>query len=140
MPPSAPRDAGVATQPAAQRGVPVPIVPRQSPSRRPALRKSARGKARRGKASSGPRVPAGKARRDRRRVPEEIFLDGTDPRQVHARKGVCFAYFINKQCWRVPQAYCNTALHVCVVRECPVYRLHKDALERRFAEKYKHFW
>jgi hypothetical protein len=68
------------------------------------------------------------------------LLDGLDPQQVYARKGVCFAYFINKQCWRVSQAYCNTALQVCITRECPVYSLHKEALERRFAGKFRHFW
>jgi hypothetical protein len=47
-------------------------------------------------------------------------VDGVNPDQVHARKGVCFAYF--------------------QTRECPVYRLHKDSLEARFARKFRHFW
>jgi len=67
-------------------------------------------------------------------------VNGVDPRQAHARKGVCFAYFINHECWRVSDAYCNTALQVCALRNCPVYHLHQDALERRFAGKFKHFW
>ncbi len=56
------------------------------------------------------------------------------------RKGVCQAYFINRRCWEVPEAFCNTALQVCMTRECPVYHLYKDELERRFAAKYRHFW
>jgi hypothetical protein len=56
------------------------------------------------------------------------------------KKGVCQAYFINRHCWEVPEAFCNTALQVCMTRECPVYHLHKDELERRFAAKYRHFW
>lgn len=56
------------------------------------------------------------------------------------KKGVCQAYFINRRCWEVPEAFCNTALQVCMTRECPVYHLYKDELERRFAAKYRHFW
>jgi len=56
------------------------------------------------------------------------------------KKGVCQAYFFNRRCWEVPEAFCNTALQVCMTRECPVYHLHKDELERRFAAKYRHFW
>ncbi|MBI3974794.1 MAG: hypothetical protein HY334_00205 [Armatimonadetes bacterium] len=56
------------------------------------------------------------------------------------KKGVCQAYFINRRCWEVPEAFCNTALQVCMTRECPVYHLYKDELERRFAAKYQHFW
>jgi len=77
-------------------------------------------------------------------LPERVTPDGDEDRvdaaQAHARKGVCFAYFLNQACWRVPEAYCNTALQVCITRECPVYHLHKDALERRFAKKFHHFW
>ncbi len=86
------------------------------------------------------RSATSKTRRLRRRAFDIASLDGLDPQQIHARKGVCFAYLLNKQCWRVPQAYCNTALQVCIMRECPVYHLHKDTLERRFAGKFKHFW
>jgi len=92
------------------------------------------------------RAPSKKAaarRRPRRRskpATSPWALDGVDPRQVHSRRGVCSAYFINPECWRVPDAYCNTALHVCAMRECPVYHLHRDVLERRFASKYKHLW
>ncbi|HXX37507.1 MAG TPA: hypothetical protein VEP50_05035 [bacterium] len=76
----------------------------------------------------------------RRRPTERWALDGVDPRQVHTRHGVCAAYFINPECWRVPDAHCNTALQVCAMRNCPVYHLHQETLERRFAAKYKHFW
>jgi len=85
--------------------------------------------------------PRAKARRRARHraapLPKD---DGVSPQQAQSRKGVCFAYFVNAECWRVPEAYCNTALEVCITRECPVFHLHKDALERRFAGKYKHFW
>jgi hypothetical protein len=93
------------------------------------------------------RRPAKSARRAavpvRRRPPRagaDIASNGVSAEQAHARKGVCFAYFLNHECWRVPDAYCITALQVCITRECPVYHLHKDALERRFARKFKHFW
>jgi hypothetical protein len=78
--------------------------------------------------------------RRRPRPAAEIGADGVSPAQAHARKGVCFAYFLNHECWRVADAYCNSALQVCITRECPIYHLHKDALERRFARKFKHFW
>ncbi len=56
------------------------------------------------------------------------------------KKGVCQAYFINKRCWEVPEAFCNTALQVCMTRECPIYHLYKEEMERRFAAKFAHFW
>ncbi|HEV2358870.1 MAG TPA: hypothetical protein VGZ23_14850, partial [bacterium] len=71
---------------------------------------------------------------------ETVSADTVNPMQAQSRTGVCRSYFINHECWRVPNAYCNTALQVCVIRNCPVYHLHKDALERRFAKKFKHFW
>ena len=73
-------------------------------------------------------------------MPAGDALEGVDPAQAQSRKGVCVAYFVDHACWHVTNAYCNTALHVCVMRDCPVYHLHRDALERRFAGKYKHFW
>lgn len=79
-------------------------------------------------------------RRPARRVGAETSSNGVNPEQAHARKGVCFAYFINHECWRVPDAYCNTALQVCAIRTCPIYHLHREMLERRFAGKFKHFW
>ena len=82
---------------------------------------------------------AGHARKRPRAVPG-LGVDGVSGDQALARKGVCFAYFIKQACWRVPEAYCNTALQVCITRECPVYHLHKEAMERRFATKFKHFW
>jgi hypothetical protein len=71
---------------------------------------------------------------------DENMGAGTAPEPAEPRTGVCRSYFVNHECWRVPAAYCNTALQVCVIRSCPVYHLHKDALERRFAKKYKHLW
>lgn len=56
------------------------------------------------------------------------------------KRGVCQAYFVNRRCWELPEAFCNTALHVCMTRECPVYHLYKEELERRFAAKFAHFW
>jgi len=59
---------------------------------------------------------------------------------LHPRKGVCAAYFTNKKCWELPEAFCNQALHICRLRECPVYALHQDEMERRFAAKFRHLW
>jgi len=59
---------------------------------------------------------------------------------VHPRRGVCESYYINHACWEVPDAFCNHALHTCMLRDCPVYRLHREELERRFASKYSHLW
>ncbi|MDR7520880.1 MAG: hypothetical protein QN168_00300 [Armatimonadota bacterium] len=59
---------------------------------------------------------------------------------VHPRRGVCAAYYVNPACWEVPDAFCNQALHVCMLRECPVYHLHREELERRFAAKFSHLW
>ncbi len=84
--------------------------------------------------------PVRKMRRSRRRALPDIPVDGVDPQQAFSRTGVCFAYFINNKCWRIRDAYCNTALHMCLIRNCPVYHLHRDALERRFAQKFQHFW
>lgn len=56
------------------------------------------------------------------------------------RKGVCAAYFQNKRCWELRDAYCNHALHICRLRECPVYDLHREEMEKRFAAKFKHLW
>ncbi len=59
---------------------------------------------------------------------------------VQSRKGVCAAYYISRKCWEVPDAYCNQALHVCMLRECPVYHLNREQLEERFARKFTHLW
>ncbi|MBI3998591.1 MAG: hypothetical protein HY355_06115 [Armatimonadetes bacterium] len=59
---------------------------------------------------------------------------------VASRKGVCSAYYVSRKCWEVPDAYCNTALHVCMLRECPVYHLNREQLEQRFARKFAHLW
>lgn len=53
---------------------------------------------------------------------------------------MCFAFFVNRKCWEVQEAYCNHALHICMLRQCPVYYLHREDLERRFAEKFKYLW
>jgi hypothetical protein len=71
---------------------------------------------------------------------DDVGAETAQPAQTESRTGVCRSYFVNRECWRVPAAYCNTALQVCVIRNCPVYHLHKNALERRFAKKFKHFW
>jgi len=86
------------------------------------------------------RKTARRAARPRYRVAPPFAANGIDPQQAYSRKGVCSAYFVNHECWRVPDAYCNTALQVCALRNCPVYHLHKDTLERRFAGKFKHLW
>lgn len=57
-----------------------------------------------------------------------------------SKKGVCAAYYANRKCWEVPDAYCNQALHVCMLRECPVYHLNREELEQRFARKFAHLW
>ena len=103
----------------------------------------AKAPARRARSRTSPKKGAAarrRAPRERRSASEHVALNGVDPRQVHSRKGVCSAYFMNNECWRVSDAYCNTALHVCAMRDCPVYHLHQEALERRFAAKYKHLW
>lgn len=56
------------------------------------------------------------------------------------KKGVCAAYFVNKRCWELPDAFCNHALHICRLRECPVYNLRRDEMEGRFASKFSHLW
>ncbi len=67
-------------------------------------------------------------------------MRGVEELTLHPRKGVCAAYFVNKKCWELPEAFCNQALHVCRLRECPVYALHQDEMERRFASKFKYLW
>jgi hypothetical protein len=57
-----------------------------------------------------------------------------------SKKGVCSAYYTNQKCWEVPDAFCNRALHVCMLRECPVYHLNRERLEERFARKFAHLW
>ncbi len=63
-----------------------------------------------------------------------------DPAAAASKKGVCSAYYTNPQCWEVPDAFCNRALHVCMLRECPVYHLNRERLEQRFARKFAHLW
>jgi hypothetical protein len=67
-------------------------------------------------------------------------MRGVEELTLHPRRGVCAAYLVNKKCWELPEAFCNQALHVCRLRECPVYALHQDEMERRFAAKFKHLW
>lgn len=156
--------------PAGDPGVPaivrVPLYPATQPAEPPSRRSDAPAGAdppRRDPRPARPPVPSGRrvapsaarpsrtvkvtpgrrkaARRARpHRAVAEFIVDGVNPQQASSRKGVCLAYFVDHQCWRVPDAYCNTALQVCAIRNCPVYHLHKETLERRFAGKFKHFW
>jgi hypothetical protein len=74
-------------------------------------------------------------------VPEEETAVKLDEMTLRLpKKGVCAAYFVNKQCWEIPDAYCNHALHICRMRECPVYDLHHTAMEERYAKRFKHLW
>jgi hypothetical protein len=90
--------------------------------------------------AKSPRRPQPARRHQRPQSGAKAGANGVRAEQAQARKGVCFAYFLNHECWRVPEAYCNSALQVCITRECPVYHLHKEAFEHRFARKFKHFW
>src|SRR5256712_12206123 len=65
---------------------------------------------------------------------------GVEELTLHPKKGVCAAYFFNKKCWELPEAFCNQALHICSMRERPVYPLHQEELERSFADKFKNIW
>lgn len=74
-------------------------------------------------------------------VPEEESAVKLDEMTLRLpKKGVCAAYFVNKQCWEVADAYCNHALHICRLRECPVYNLHHEAMEERYTKRFKHLW
>jgi hypothetical protein len=100
-----------------------------------------RGEPEAGRPSSEDTSKSPRARpRPRRRAVSQQPVNGVNPQQAQSSRGVCFAYFVDSACWHVPNAYCNTALQVCVLRNCPVYHLHKDSLERRFAKKFKHLW
>lgn len=82
------------------------------------------------------------------RQSQELFREGgkapeqalVEPIAVHAKKGVCAAYNVSHACWEVPEAYCNTALHLCMLRSCPVYDLHREEMERKFAARFSHLW
>jgi hypothetical protein len=121
--PAVPEAAG-GEPPRTRRSASRPAPPKKSkPARRSATRHEAAKSAR-------PAAPAA----------DDVGAEDLSPAQVQSRTGVCRSYFINHECWRISNAYCNTALQVCVIRNCPVYHLHKDALERRFAKKFKHLW
>jgi hypothetical protein len=76
-----------------------------------------------------------------RDAPPDTTRPSLDEMTLHLpKKGVCAAYFTNKRCWELPDAYCNHALHVCRLRECPVYDLHREEMERKFAARFKHLW
>ena len=122
LPPAAAGRHSRARRPAAH-----PARPKKAKAARPAQRKARREQP---SARNGAAAPAS----------GDVPAEGSGPSQAQPRTGVCRSYFINHECWRVPNAYCNTALQVCVIRKCPVYELNKDALERRFAKKFKHFW
>lgn len=71
-------------------------------------------------------------------APKPVAIQG--PVVVHPARGICAAYLIDHACWEVPDAYCNQALHLCMLRECPVYDLNQSVLDRRFAAKFAHLW
>ncbi len=71
-------------------------------------------------------------------APRPVAVQG--PVAVHPARGVCADYQDHQACWEVPEAYCNQALHVCMLRECPVYDLNRGVLEKRFAAKFAHLW
>ena len=94
-----------------------------------------------------PATPGGSAERPLLRLVRDVAQIGSttqatlEEMTIHLpKKGVCAAYFTNKRCWELPDAYCNHALHVCRLRECPVYDLHREEMERRFAARFKHLW
>jgi hypothetical protein len=121
----------VETPAPARAADPAPV--ETEPAAHPAARRSR-------KRQFTPARPGAGRKRTRHRPAPAPGLDGLSFQQARSRKGVCSAYFINEQCWQVAEAYCNTALQVCITRECPVYHLHKEALEQRFARKFKHLW
>ncbi|MDR7417571.1 MAG: hypothetical protein QN178_01520 [Armatimonadota bacterium] len=84
----------------------------------------------------GPAAPAPTPRP----APAPVYGIPADASGVHPKKGVCAAYYVSHACWEVPDAYCNQALHVCMLRDCPVYNLNREELERRFAAKFAHLW
>jgi hypothetical protein len=131
----APEPATLSAPPAAEtlRPAPEEARPAEQPTKTPPLPAQ--------RPATSPRRPQATARRRRRSLSgAKTGVNGVRAEQAHARKGVCFAYVLNHECWRVPDAYCNSALQVCITRECPVYHLHKEAFERRFARKFDHFW
>jgi hypothetical protein len=101
-------------------------------------------------APQAPELPAGTRAEPDADEPPSRKLDEARERLLRAeledlahydeRRGVCFAFFLNRNCWEVDDAFCNRALHVCMLRNCPVYHLHQETLEKRFAAKYKHLW
>src|SRR3989441_5499720 len=46
-----------------------------------------------------------------REAPTAEPMRGVEELTLHPRKGVCAAYFVNKKCWELPEAFCNQALH-----------------------------
>jgi hypothetical protein len=93
-----------------------------------------------------PAAPGDHADRPILRLVRDVAADSStqpalEEMTIHLpKKGVCAAYFTNKRCWELPDAYCNHALHICRLRECPVYDLHREEMERRFAARFKHLW
>ena len=128
-PPPAGARAAASEQELAEADSPGGVEPAPAKARRPGRKRPARGTPKKAKGAHRQAAPAA-----------ADALEGVDPAQARSRKGVCVAYFVDHECWHVRNAYCNTALHVCVMRACPVYHLHKVALERRFASKYRHLW
>lgn len=97
---------------------------------------------------SSPEPPQAQEPEGPRRAQVRVLRPGAEPGEVgwselaqyDPRKGVCQAYFLNRRCWEVPDAYCNHALHVCMLRNCPVYHLHREELDRRFAARFRYLW
>jgi len=92
-----------------------------------------------------PPEEAGEPRRDNVRFLRAEPEPREEPRwaelsQYDPRRGVCQAYFLNRRCWEIPDAYCNHALHVCMLRNCPVYHLHREELEKRFSARFRYLW
>lgn len=74
-------------------------------------------------------------------APSETPAATLEEMTIHLpKKGVCAAYFINKRCWELTDAFCHQALHICRLRECPVYDLHREEMDRRYAAKFRHLW
>lgn len=131
--PAPPREAHLSPAPPAQKRPEVPGPAARAKDARTAKRAKPEQRA-------GGRAAGGHARDAAAPAADDLEADDPGPAPAESRTGVCRSYFVNHDCWRVPNAYCNTALQVCVIRNCPVYHLHKDALERRFAKKFKHLW
>jgi hypothetical protein len=141
------QDAGVEL--AEFTGAPAPKREEPGDGRRPAGEEPAARAAGRLDQPVAPMKPAAPAEQPDRPIlrlvrdvaPDTSTQPSLDEMTLHLpKKGVCAAYFTSKRCWELPDAYCNHALHVCRLRECPVYDLHREEMERKFAARFKHLW